>query len=794
MGPKMNPELAPGGPGIQSKWTISSKSGVGTAPGIHNCLWFTLASGIVTEVYYPFIDQANTRCLEFFVTKGKDFFSSERHNAAHVTKNLEEGIPAYHIANTSNEGSYEIQKTIIVDVHSEVLLMKTEFKPLKGKLNDYHLYLYLNPLINNSTENTDAWRENQKGKNLFFAQAGDTALALGATAPFKIMTCGYVGVSDGIEDLKTHKRLTSTYRKVNSGNVGLMGEIDLQACDGKFTVALAFGRNPAEAGLRARTSLNRKWETALSEYLTEWKNSQKVFTNLKIKDPELSQLYKSSLMVLQSHSTKRIRGSIIASLSIPWGNSGLPNIGGYHLIWPRDLVESAQAFIAAGDISGARHVLEYLISTQESDGHWAQCMWVNGTPYWSNVQMDETALPILLADMLKRMNGLKDLDPWDMVEKASKYILRNGPATRQDRWEENCGYTPFTVASEIAALLAAADFYDEKGKTQSAQYLRETADLWNEHIETWLYAKNTPLAQQAGVEGYYIRIKPLRTQESFIPIRNRPIEYQKFLASNIVSTDALSLIRFGLRAPDDPRILNSIKMIDTMLKTETETGPVWHRFNQDGYGEHRDGSFYDGTGNGRGWPLLTGERAHYEAAKGNYAEAENLAKLLYKQSNETHLIPEQIWDDHNVPEKGLYNGQPSGSAMPLVWAHAEFIKLMKTLKDKKVFDMPPQTVERYLKLKTTSPYALWKFNHRIETLTSGKIQRIEVLAEALVRWTTDDWKTWHDSHTADTGLGVYHLDLPTAKLPVGTPIEFTFHWIESDSWEGQNFKTLIIKA
>lgn len=790
----MNPALAPGAPGTQSKWTVSSKSGIGTAPGIHNGLWFTLAEGIVTEIYYPYIDQANTRCLEFFIT-GNNQFSSERYDTNHETQTLEQGIPAYQIINTAKDQTYQLTKKIIVDIHGEVLLMKVQFKPLIGKLSDYHLYLYLNPLINNSIESNDAWVDNLKGQQLFFAKGGNTALSLGSTAPFKIQTCGYVGVSDGISDLKTKKRLESTYIKATQGNVGIMGEIDLQACNGEFLVALAFGRDAAEAGILAKSALKRNWDTILSEYIAFWKDSQKHFAKLGGKDKDLQALYRSSLMVLQVHSTKRIRGSMIASLSIPWGESKeRQNIGGYHLIWPRDLVECAGAFIAADDIPSARHVLEYLIATQENDGHWAQCMWVNGTPYWSNVQMDETALPVLLADNLKRCKGLKDIDPWPMIEKATRYLIKNGPATRQDRWEENCGYTPFTLSAEIAALLAAADYYDEKGLNVSAQYIRETADIWNDNIEKWLYVSKNELAKQANVDGYYIRIKPVKTNDgqNTIPIRNRSIEYQKFLAENLLSTDVLALVRFGLRSPDDPRILNTLKLIDAMLKSETETGPVWHRFNQDGYGEHRDGTPYDGTGIGRGWPLLAGERAHYEAAKGNFEEAANLAKVICRQSNETNLIPEQIWDDRDIPEKGLFNGYATGSAMPLAWAHAEFIKLLRTLKDKKVFDTPPQTVERYLKNKICSPYTLWKFNHKIETMEVGKVLRIEVQAEAIVRWTEDDWKTWQESHTADTGLGIHHLDLPTAKLKAGTPIEFTFYWPESDHWEGPNFKCLIV--
>ena len=320
-----------------------------------------------------------------------------------------------------------------------------------------------------------------------------------------------------------------------------------------------------------------------------------------------------STAVLKMHQAKLFPGGMIASLSIPWGFSKSDDdLGGYHLVWPRDLVEAAGGLLAAGDVESARQALFYLMCTQEADGHWPQNMWLDGAPYWGGVQMDETAFPILLADALRRMNELGEMDPWPMVRRAASFLACNGPVTQQDRWEEDGGYSPFTLAVEVAALLAAADFADQAGDTQAAGYLRETADAWNTSIERWTYVTSDDLARELGVEGHYVRIAPPEVADAaspaggFVPIKNRPAGESTAPCDHIVSPDALALVRFGLRAPDDPRILNTVKAIDATLKSATATGPIWHRYNGDGYGEHEDGRPFDGTGIGRGWPLLGG--------------------------------------------------------------------------------------------------------------------------------------------------------------------------------------------
>ncbi len=246
-------------------------------------------------------------------------------------------------------------------------------------------------------------------------------------------------------------------------------------------------------------------------------------------------------------------------------------------------------------------------------------------------------------------------------------------------------------------------------------------------------------------------------------------------------------MRFGLRAADDPRIVNTVKVIDALLKVETPYGPAWHRYNDDGYGEHEDGSPFDGAGIGRAWPLLTGERAHYELSAGHRDEAGRLLRALEAFANEGGLIPEQIWDSDDIPDAELYFGRPSGSAMPLVWAHAEYVKLHRSLRDGRVFDMPPQTFQRYVIDGTGSPYAVWRFNHKCQSIPTGKTLRIETLAPAVAHWSSDDWQSAHDTRTRDTGLGLHVADLATAELAAGSTLRFTFYWPDADRWEGTDF-------
>jgi glucoamylase len=797
-------KFAFGWPGIDARWTSSAKSGIGTSLKSTSKVWYSISHGILNEIYYPQVDQACTSELSLIVTDGKEFFSEEKTHTSHKVKYLAPGVPGYHLTNSCNVHSYRVEKEIISDPSRDTLLQRIHFFPSKKKQKDFKLFMLLAPHLGNHGTGNTAWVGNYKGHPMLFAQRGDVSLALACSIPWKKSSVGFVGTSDGRQDLIRHKQMAWEFERAENGNVALTGEFDLEASNGNgLIVALGFGRNPEEAGQRARASIFESFESAKIKFVNEWKGWQKKLFELNDdKKRSVPKYFNISAALLRVHESKRHPGGLIASLSIPWGfNKGDDDLGGYHLVWPRDMVQIGGGLLALRAFEDARRVLNYLMVTQEEDGHWPQNMWLDGTPYWNGIQMDQTALPILLVDLVNREAHLSEQDKqhfWPMIRKASTYLVLNGPNTKQDRWEENAGYTTFTLAVEIAALLIAAEYADINNEPIVATFLRETADAWNSSIERWTYVKNTELAKKIKVDGYYLRISSKESVNlecsgaDVITIPNRERNENTCFANEMISTDALALVRFGLRNPDDPRILNTIKVIDALLKMESPLGPVWYRYNGDGYGEHKDGSPFNGTGRGRPWPLLTGERAHYEIAAGNYTYATFLLRTMENYANEFGMIPEQSWDSEDIPDLDLYFGKPTGSAMPLAWAHAEYIKLCRSLNERQIFDMPTQTRQRYLIENKDSNIMIWNFTSLFKMVPKGKILRLQCLTAATVRWTVDNWITTHDTITLNSGVGIHYADIPTMDFNHDQKLSYTFYWHEAEVWEKTDY-TLIIE-
>ena len=406
--------FAPGWPGISPRWTSSAKRGVGTALNLHSRVSFTLSHGILNEVYFPRVDQACIRDLGLIVTDGSSFFSEEKRHCRFENLPLEPGVPVYQLTNTELHGRYRIEKEVFSDPYRNVVLQKIRFVPVKGTLSDYRLYALLSPHLANAGAGNTGWVGDYKGTPMLLAQRDDCSLSFACSTPWRNMSVGFAGFSDGWQDLSQHYQLAWNYTRAENGNIALTGEIDLAACAGEFVLALGFGAIWSEAGQQARSSLLEPYDELRSQYVWQWKNWQDGL--LKLDDPVRDvDLYRASAAVLRSHESKDFLGGVIASLSIPWGfNKGDEDLGGYHLVWPRDLVETACGFLAAGDELDALRVLRYLEATQEADGHWTQNMWLDGRPYWGGVQMDETALPILLVDLLRRKSPpvLGNLQRW----------------------------------------------------------------------------------------------------------------------------------------------------------------------------------------------------------------------------------------------------------------------------------------------------------------------------------------------------------------------------------------------
>ncbi len=785
---------APGRPGIKPSWNTGAKTAVGTAFATQSRIWFTIAHGCLNEIYFPDVDRANIRSARFLISDGRQFFSDEACDAEYKVRPAGPGIPAYRVSRQCKQNRYRIENEIVTDPDRDALLMKVRFEP-SASASDLRLYLFSNVNVGDEGEDNNGWTGAYKGIPMLFAERGGLALAIACSTPFKAMSCGFIGVSEGLTDIRAHGRLTALYTDAERGNIGLTGEIDWANSGGEFTLALACGGRPAEAGQQARAALSRDFGEVRKQYIAGWNQFHTTLCDLSREQEE--HIFRISAAVSRIHESKRFPGAFVASLSIPWGfDRGDKEVGGYHVIWPRDLCETALGLLACGDADSARRALFYLECTQEADGHWHQNMWLDGTQHWTSRQMDETAIPILLADALRTAGELKGHDPWPMIKKTAAYLVQHGPVTKEDRWEAVPGYATFTMAVEIAALLAAADFADSHAEIEQAEFLRATADAWNEAVDELTYAAGTELARQRGVAGYYVRVTPpnairgVPLETLTIDLQNHPKGQQTRRAVDIVSPDALALVRYGLRAADDPRILDTVKVIDDGLKIMTATGPVWRRYTDDGYGEHEDGTPFNKTGIGRGWPLLAGERAHYEIAKRNFEVAEELRQTMERQTSECGLIPEQIWDAEDIPEHELYNGHPSGSGMPLVWAHAEYIQLLRSLKDGNVWSTPPQTVERYLNARKTSAFQIWTFEQKRGRMKAGKNLRVDSPNAGTVEWTLDCWKTMQREKTHDSGFGVHWAVLKFSLLAPDQDVRFRFR-ADDGSRDEQEFKLTV---
>jgi glucoamylase len=792
-----DPVEAPGAPGDPARWSTGAKTGVGTAMSQQSRIWFTISHGILNEIYFPSIDQANTRSLQFVVASANGFLSKEEQDTDQDVKPVGSGIPAFRIVNRCKQGRYEIRKEIVTDPDRDALLIDVRFGASNS--GDLSLYVLLDPHLADCGGDNTGWVGQYKGIPMLFALRRQTSLALACSVGFGRMSAGFVGVSDAWTDLKQHGRMSWTYTEANCGNVMLAAEIPDSANGGKFTLALGMGGHPAEAGQQARAALIQDFDRLRNRYVHGWELAQQNFIDLTPTHDSGLDHYRVSTAVLAIHESKRFPGATVAGLSVPWGFArGDDAIGGYHVIWPRDMVHAAIGRLACGDAGTARRTLFYLRCTQESDGNWSQNMWLDGTPHWTSTQMDGTSFVILLADALRRLKELEDHRPWPMIRKAASYLLRFGPVTEQDRWEENAGYSCDTMAVEVAALLAAADFAAEEGHPEMAEFLRLTADAWNDAIDELTYVRGTQMAEQFGVDGYYIRISPPEAietglqRDTAIRLKNKPEEQAQRCAVEIVSPDALGLVRFGLRSAHDPRIVSTVRVIDGTLKKEISNGPVWFRYTDDGYGEHPDGRPFDGTGTGHGWPLLAGERAHYEIARGNFEEADRLRKTMERQSSAGGLIPEQVWDLNDIPEHDLFNGSPTGSGMPLVWAHAEYISLLRSLRDRQVWNLPAQTVLRYQNEKRTASFQIWTSKQQRKRISRGKDLRIDVPARARIRWSSNNWESMAEVATADSGLGVHYAVLKTSTLPAGAQVRFTFFWAEKGAWDDHDFVAGVI--
>lgn len=784
-----------GRPGIEPKWTSSSKEGVGTALSDASPVWFTLAYGILNEIYYPRVDCANTRDAQYLITDGQTFFHEEKRDLHHHLEYADARALHFRQINSDPAGRYSITKETLTDPHAPVVLVQTSYTALQPGAKDYQIYALVAPHLGNQGMGNNGRALTIDGREVLVAERSGTALAVVASIPFLKRSCGFVGASDGWTDLHLNLQMDWEFASATDGNIALLGQLDL-AHSSEWTLAIGFGATIEEAAHHASASLERGWDAARVEYQRGWHDYCDKLTDLSGESGDAGRTFWTSAMLIRAHEDRWHAGALCASLSIPWGEiHGDQDIGGYHLVWPRDLYQSATGALAAGDQELPVRVIRYLAGIQLPDGGMPQNCWVDGRPFWTGIQLDEVAFPIILAWRLEQLGLLDDFDPYPMVRACASYLLRHGPASPQERWEEDAGISPSTLAAEITALVCTAEMALRRHDERAAKVCLRIADHWATNIERWTFTTHGTLN---GLSEYYVRLESLDPDSlesdrdpntGVIHINNVPHEQSGFPVFDIIDGGFLELVRYGIRQPDDERVLKSLAVYDAVLKVETPCGPTWRRYNHDGYGQKANGDAFDETGVGRAWPLLTGERAHYEIAAGH--DAQQHIKAMECFANAGAMIPEQVWDAADIPEKLMHFGRPTGSAMPLVWAHAEYIKLLRSARDRHVFDLIEPVRRRYAGLQNQSDLQVWLFNHKLRAARSNMRLRIEANAPARLHWTANEWVTVHDTELDDDGLGIYSHEFALGELTAGEVLKFTFYWPEANRWEGRDFQIAI---
>lgn len=700
---------APDGPGKPPLWTTGAKTGVGTAVGTDSKVWFCHSRGIINEIYYPKLDIPNVRDFQFLVLDNERKFNNPQQMDSKVEylDTLQpggDGIPrslAYRITNydtSSLPGSaarnrYELSTDVVAHPTEDAVLVNMRYRALAADAASYRVFGLLATHMSNSGANDSCKLVEHRGQRMYVAWDKGIYCAVASNRRWPKYTCGYVGTSDGWKILVKDGDIGSQqmYTSATDGNVAITFELELPANDPTALVVMAFGTTEYEALERAYRCAACSFDAVANQYMDGWKTyitsletrrlvAGRKAGNLKAItqgfDSATVNLAYVSAMVVKACQDKKFTGAGVASISVPWGDCiGDSNAGGYHLVWARDLYHASTAAMAVGDYETAVNALRYLDRIQqESDGSMPQNTWLNGTPYWGGEQLDETAMAILLAWRLVHdpgagLAGIEDFYN-SLVRDAADFLARRQNSFTQDRWEEKWGLSPNTIASVVSALLIAAAWADEKNDATRANGYREKAVsiLENDLPRCWV---------NQGGKQFYARLDTI---------------------PHVIDGGFLELVRMGVKAATSPNIASSLAVVDQAIRIDINGKAYFYRYGRidgqtgdgtDVYGDRDDGSGWTGDncgGRGRRWPLLTGERGHFELARGNIGEASRCLEAMVETANQGLMLAEQIWDAMPIPAKYMVQGKGTGSATPLAWTHAEFLKLLCSVADGRVYD------------------------------------------------------------------------------------------------------------
>jgi glucoamylase len=675
---------APGEPGANATWNESNLQAFADSLGSASKVSYTLGDGELENAFYPEMDTPSTFGLQYLVTDGSTFADTEVSNTTHAISLVDPTSLVWQQTNTATNGDFKITKTYIADPSRSVVLIQTTFDNLSSK--PLQLYADYLPQLNNdgmgNTGGTDATSGDLESEN------GSVASALASSAGFSQTTTGYVGSSsDGSAQLASSYKLTATYSSATTaGHIVQVAQVPVASSGSTtFTLALGFDSTESAAISDAAASLTAGFsslETSFESGWHSWVSGLNAPPASVTGSAQLKEQYYVSLMEVKADEDKTYVGAFVAAPTDPWGTSTSANTAGdhgYHAVWTRDEYEMASTLLAAGDSTDANAALQYIFNyEEESSGAVKQNTFLNGTAVFGSLQMDEVADPIILAYQLGATNSAD----WSHIESLANYLVANGPYTPEERWEEIGGYSPSTMAAEIAGLVCAASIAKTNGATALAITYEDAAQSWASQIDNLAYTTTGPY----GSGDYFLRITQDGNPNSGadITIANGGGSHDD---RTVVDAGFLELVRLGVQAATAPDITSSLPVIDSELEVETPEGPIWHRYNFDGYGETSTGGDYTGTGVGNPWPVLTGERGEYDVADGNLTGAQSLLQTMASAANSSYQISEQVWGG-STGVGGFTFGDPDNSSTPLMWAMAQYARLAIDISAGKDVDTP----------------------------------------------------------------------------------------------------------
>jgi glucoamylase len=684
---------ADGAPGTRPSWTPADKHAFGTSRTPASRVWFTLRQRELTEVYFPDLGTPAIRSLEFVVSRPGVMMTVDR-ETLHGVGQVErlDGLN-YRQTVTDRGKHWRLTKTFTTDPARDVVLVDVRFESLTGE--PYGLNVLLDPELDNDGRDDRA----RTISGALVANDRRMTSALAASPAFTATSSGYAGTSDPWSDLRDDGSLDADADARSRGNVRQAGTTSLNGTTSQqLTLALAFGTDQVTARRQASEALAAGFASLAAQNATGWAEWRATLKPAPAAAAPVANAYETSLLMLAAHDDKRNPVAGVASPTMPWAWGRLTvdkkdkRSAPYHLVWPRDLYQVATAEIAAGAIDEANAKLDFLLDrAQRADGHFPQNVQVTGRQKWTGIQMDEQAFPIVLAWQLGRF----DAETWGALRRTAEFIVRHGPGTEQDRWENQEGYSPGTIAAEIAGLVAAADLARRNGATADADRYERVADRWAGAVQRWTATTNGPYSD----EPYYLRLTKDRRPDRGTRYSIGDGGPKRADQRKVVDPSFLELVRLGVKRFDDPVILETLEVVDQRLRGTTPNGDFWHRFVYDGYGESRTGGGWRITKEGsrqtfgRLWPIFAGERGEYELLAGRPADAH--LKAIADAGNDGGMIPEQVWDGR--APTSMPAGEGTFSATPLAWSHAQLIRLAWSIDAGAPVEQPSVVACRYVR-------------------------------------------------------------------------------------------------